>query len=62
MDTEGKESVLHAFHLPPDGEFPTFLLMDSTGELYGTTFAGGDANCNINGRWTGCGTVFKLTP
>jgi len=62
MDADGKESVLHAFHVLPDGEFPTFLIMDSAGDLYGTTFSGGDSNCMINSYWAGCGTVFELTP
>jgi hypothetical protein len=32
--------------------------MDSHGELYGTTFAGGGSGCGGNG----CGTVFALKP
>ena len=33
------------------------LLMDAAGSLYGTTFEGGDQQCEY-----GCGTVFELTP
>jgi uncharacterized repeat protein (TIGR03803 family) len=35
------------------------LLLDSSGNLYGTTFEGGLAGC---GYGTGCGTVFELSP
>ena len=53
--------VLHAF-AGTDGEFPNGgLLRDSAGNLYGSTFGGGDLNCynGISGS-PGCGTVFKL--
>ncbi len=50
----GSESVLHSFGAVPDGSGPfSGLVMDSIGDLYGTTFAGG-ASDN--------GTVFKVTP
>jgi uncharacterized repeat protein (TIGR03803 family) len=35
------------------------LIMDSAGNLYGTTMAGGNFNC---GNGFGCGTVFELSP
>ena len=35
------------------------LLLDSAGNLYGTTFQGGLLTC---GNGSGCGTVFKLSP
>jgi hypothetical protein len=35
------------------------LVFDLAGDLYGTTFAGGDQGCYGGG---GCGVVFKLTP
>jgi hypothetical protein len=40
------------------------LVADSAGNLYGTTQYCGTGNCtNIYTKgWTGCGTVFKLTP
>lgn len=48
------ETVLHRFpggsH---DGNSPTGIVMDSTGDLYGTTFLGG---------LTGYGSIYKLTP
>ena len=50
---EGEESVLHAFQGNTDGVFPIGgLIMDSAGNLYGTTSNGGQSNA---------GTVFKIT-
>jgi uncharacterized repeat protein (TIGR03803 family) len=48
-------TVLHSFdHTKSEGSSPVgSLVRDSAGNLYGTTSAGGDANCS-------CGTVFKL--
>lgn len=55
------ETVLYAFKGGNDGQFPEgSLIMDQTGNMYGTTFAGGGTGCkNIGG---GCGTIFKLAP
>jgi len=60
----GKETVLYAFCKTStcrDGAFPLAgLIMDKTGNLYGTTTQGGahnGTNCS-----EGCGTVFQLTP
>src|SRR5258708_2140167 len=47
----GKLEVLHAFTGPPDGFFPSGLVPDSQGNLYGSTSLGGAANA---------GTVYKL--
>jgi len=53
------EKVLHVFRFNgKDGVFPSArLTMDSVGNLYGTTVAGGSACGGF-----GCGTVFRLSP
>jgi uncharacterized repeat protein (TIGR03803 family) len=48
------ESILYNFQGGNDGAFPrTRLILDSSGNFYGTTSGGGNA---------GFGTIFKLTP
>ena len=50
-------SVIHSFS-GPDGANPLAgLTIDRAGNLYGTTWAGGTANCYFK---FGCGTVFKM--
>jgi uncharacterized repeat protein (TIGR03803 family) len=58
IDTNGKETVLHAFS-GPDGWSPGGpLLRDSHGNLYGLSSYGGTSNgCE---SW-GCGTIFKIS-
>jgi uncharacterized repeat protein (TIGR03803 family) len=59
LDTAGKLTVLHNFKDAPDGAHPIVgLVLDKAGNLYGTTSDGGDLSCGFSG----CGTVFKLTP
>jgi uncharacterized repeat protein (TIGR03803 family) len=59
ITSAGKESVLYNFMGAPDGFGPDGgLIMDSTGNLYGTTLAGGILNSACQG---GCGTSFKVT-
>jgi uncharacterized repeat protein (TIGR03803 family) len=54
-----KETVLYAFKGGNDGADPFGeLMLDSFGNLYGSTLYGG--GCTAFGY--GCGTVFKLTP
>jgi uncharacterized repeat protein (TIGR03803 family) len=54
---DGTETILYSFKGGSDGWFPdSGLLLDSAGNLLGTTLSGG----NTCGE--GCGTVFKLTP
>jgi len=58
-DTTGKFTVLHTF-VVSDGAYPlSVLLFDSTGNLYGTTTAGGNSQACGS---TSCGTIFKLSP
>jgi len=55
----GTKTTLYSFTGGADGNYPgSSLIMDKSGNLYGTTQQGGDANCNMNG----CGVVFKVTP
>jgi uncharacterized repeat protein (TIGR03803 family) len=50
----GKETVLHSFGGTSDGTYPYYgMVSDGSGNLYGTTVAGGSF---------GQGTVFKFTP
>jgi len=54
----GGETVLYSFTGSSDGSGPdSVLLLDSQGNLYGTT-AGGGNSCGVNG----CGVVFELSP
>jgi uncharacterized repeat protein (TIGR03803 family) len=58
ISSSGMETVLHDFQGGADGNFPqSSLIVDSSGNLYGTTYYGGSSGCNY-----GCGTIFKLTP
>jgi uncharacterized repeat protein (TIGR03803 family) len=57
IDTAGKETVLYPFKGGTDGGDPASgLVRDRDGNLYGTTFSGGDLSCYVGG----CGVVFKL--
>jgi hypothetical protein len=53
--------VIHNFRGPQgDGELPFGqLLLDGSGDLYGTTFSSGSSTCNVQHN---CGTVFRLSP
>ena len=60
LDAHGTKTLLYSFTGGQDGVGPNGgLIMDSSGNLYGTTYVGGDSSC---GQGTGCGVVFKLTP
>jgi len=57
MDAAGRETVLYNFAGGADGCSPYgALFRDSSGNLYGTTYEGGDSSCQRGG----CGTVFKV--
>ena len=56
MQVSGKETVVHAFTGGRNGLIPeTGLLLDATGNVYGTTYYGGAKNSSY-------GTVFKMMP
>jgi uncharacterized repeat protein (TIGR03803 family) len=57
------EQQLHSFSDDGDGFWPLAgLIFGTDGNLYGTTYAGGDvAACTPNPS-QGCGTVFEITP
>jgi uncharacterized repeat protein (TIGR03803 family) len=56
VSSSGTESVLHSFTGGTDAANPyAGLIVDSQGNLYGTSTVGGTSAC-------GCGTVFKITP
>jgi uncharacterized repeat protein (TIGR03803 family) len=59
VDPSGNESVLYSFTGNEDGGYPyASLVLDAKGNLYGTTYEGGDLSCEPHG----CGTVFKVDP
>jgi uncharacterized repeat protein (TIGR03803 family) len=61
VDRRGKETVLYSFTGGADGA-ETFagVIRDEVGNLYGTTYLGGDFSGSCGG--VGCGVVFKLDP
>ena len=64
IDANGKTTTIHSFPFyygNGDGAQPNGgLVIDAAGNIYGTTFFGGDvANCGTGG---GCGVVFELRP
>ena len=63
VSATGTETNLYNFlGAPNDGQNPAgAVVMDSAGNLYGTTFSGG-TQTNASCYATGCGTIFKLTP
>jgi uncharacterized repeat protein (TIGR03803 family) len=50
-------TVLHTFTGSSDGVYPSPLIRDAEGNLYGTAEAGGNTLCDF-----GCGLVFKIPP
>jgi uncharacterized repeat protein (TIGR03803 family) len=65
VDATGHETVLYNFNGSSngDGENPNVgLVLDSAGNLYGTTLVGGTTSCPNVSATSGCGIVFKLDP
>ena len=59
LEPTGKDTIVHEFTGGVDGADPqTGVIMDSAGNIYGTTASGGDLNC---GGGFGCGTIYKLS-
>ena len=59
------ETVLHIFQGPGSGDGNTpagSVIIDSAGNLYGTTGYGGTGNCILLGTKVGCGAVYELSP
>ncbi len=58
LDSSGTETVLYNFTSQSDGGYPfAALLLDKTGNLYGTAELAGDLTCDPP---VGCGTVFEI--
>lgn len=58
LSSDGTETVLYSFTGGSDGGAPyAGVIIDASGNLYGTTPRYGDMNCNYG---EGCGTVFKV--
>jgi uncharacterized repeat protein (TIGR03803 family) len=60
-----KEKILHRFQVKGvDGMSPIGgVILDASGNLYGTTSVGGDPQCaGDGGGLPGCGAVFELSP
>jgi len=56
---DGRETVLYTFQSEDDGFQPVSnVIKDKSGNLYGTTGAGGDYSSSCSSE--GCGTVFEL--
>jgi uncharacterized repeat protein (TIGR03803 family) len=57
------ERILYSFGSKQvGGTLPEFeVTIDASGNIFGTTTAGGNENCNYENRPAGCGVVFELT-
>jgi len=59
LPVSGGEKILHHFTGGWDGGYPgSALALDPSGNVYGTTWAGGNLLCGD----IGCGVVFRLSP
>ncbi len=62
ITTSGVETVLYRFKGGTDGAHPGASLTEVSGVLYGSTEWGGEGACTAPYGYTGCGTIFKVTP
>ena len=53
----GAEKILYSFRGAPDGSNPSQIVLDNS-TLYGTTYTGGNFDCD--GLYGGCGTIFRF--
>ncbi|HWY13697.1 MAG TPA: choice-of-anchor tandem repeat GloVer-containing protein [Rhizomicrobium sp.] len=66
LSTDGSDKIIYNFcrkiNCTDGGDTAAGLIMDQSGNFYGTSSSGGGAHCAF-GNFTGhiCGTVFKLT-
>ena len=61
LDPSGNETVLYAFTGASDGAHPNSpLILDGSGNLYGTTSAGGNRSGSVCQPYKGCGVIFKI--
>jgi uncharacterized repeat protein (TIGR03803 family) len=62
VGTTGSETILHSFaNQQGEGQNPVGgLLLDASGNLFGTTASGGDLNACAGEPSPGCGIVFEL--
>jgi|HubBroStandDraft_1064217.scaffolds.fasta_scaffold00451_20 uncharacterized repeat protein (TIGR03803 family) len=63
-ETTWTETVLHTFTgVSPDGAFPYGKLgLNTAGVLFGTTYSGGANVETCSEAYSGCGTIFTVTP
>lgn len=62
IDSTGNYTLLYSFTGGADGGEPDAnLIMDASGNLYGTTQVGGSSSCKLSPFTTGCGAIFKLS-
>ena len=63
LNTAGQETVLYNFPTGKDPAGPeSGVVFDAAGNLYGTTYGGGDTRCQGHSVDAGCGTVYKVDP
>lgn len=58
VSPRGRKTILYSFSGPGDGSVPASIVLDGSGNLFGTTIGGGDVT-KCGGA--GCGTVFEIS-